>query len=115
MYSVECFAIILIILVIIIVFFRVHKPGYALASLPLCILPFAQLLNKVVFKEVTSGNIAVIIGVIIGALIVACILTGLLSGNIQNKKARASYLSVAGLFQLVLCLVLISKIIKIII
>ncbi len=114
---VECIAIIFIILCIVIVFLRAKRTSYALAVLPLLIVPVLHILaiycSRTFSLLFSLDRNLVMIGIDALGLIAACLLLGLASGNISSKKSRFYYLILTGAFLVILSWVLIANNLKI--
>lgn len=110
---VESLSIILIILGIFVVFLRSKRADYALSTIPLAIVPAAQLLSELFVPSISRGlslDAAIVqVGVVAGSLIIACIVMGLMSNQIRSKRSRGTYLAVCGMFLLILSSVFIHS------
>ena len=108
------FSIIVVILLMFIIFLREHRLEYAKTAAILMILPAmyalscvaASVANRLLSVEETH---VIFYGVIVG-LILACILIGCMANKIGKKKFRVVYVSVNGLFVLILTIIMLLKI-----
>lgn len=108
---VECLAIFGLIFVVVVMYIRAKKKNYALATVPLLILPAANIL-----AYAFSGGISNILPVdrftaysainIVGAVISSC-LVGLMSEKFGKKTVRAAYITMSLIFNIVLAAILI--------
>lgn len=111
---VESIAIIVVILLIFIIFLREHRIEYAKTTAILTILPASYALSyfiSYIMNKLFSINSTYIIfyGIIIG-LILTCILIGCMAYAINQKKLRIIYVSMNGLFVLILTIIMMVKI-----
>ena len=110
----ESIAIIVVILLMFIIFLREHRLEYAKTAGILMILPGTYAISCVV-ASVANRLLSVeqmhiiFYGVIVG-LILACILIGCMANKIGKKKLRVLYVSVNGLFVLILTIIMLLKI-----
>ncbi len=110
---IECICIILIIFLLIFAFLRSHRKKYAISMIPLVILPAMHLIAYPIsyylsrtfgIMEGKTQNVITII-----ALIISCIALGIMSGFFNVKKNRIAYITICGIYTLVLALILILK------
>ena len=111
---VESIAIIVVILLIFIIFLREHRIEYAKTAAILTILPVSYALSYFIsylINKLFSINSTYIIfyGILIG-LILTCILIGCMAYEINQKKLRVIYVSMNGLFVLILTIIMMVKI-----
>ena len=110
----EAIAIIVVILLIFIIFLREHRIEYAKTAVILMILPGMYALSCVVSSVINKllsvdETYIIFYGVIVG-LILACILIGCMAHKIGKKKLRVVYISMNGLFVLILTIIMLLKI-----
>lgn len=111
---VECWAIIIIILAMCVIFMRANKANYALGTLPLVMVPFGRIfsgplarwLHRLWGLPATEVRVAIIAVM----LVLSCIFYGVLSGTIHAKRSRISYLCLCGGFSIILSIVMILNI-----
>ena len=110
----EAIAIIVVILLMFIIFLREHRIEYAKTAAILMILPGTYAMSCVIssilskFFSVDETYI-IFYGVIVG-LILTCILIGCMAYKIGKKKLRAVYVSMNGLFVLILTAIMLLKV-----
>ena len=109
---VECWAILLIILVMSYMYSRAGRRNFGMAVLPLTFVPFAHLVGgplSRVLVDCTSMRFPNIvqISIDVAAMVVSCVIFGILSRSIQKKSSRMAYLLLCGGFTIVLAWVLI--------
>ncbi|MEF9853806.1 MAG: hypothetical protein RSB36_01230 [Hydrogenoanaerobacterium sp.] len=112
---VECWAIILLIVIIAYVISRTGRAGQAVAILPLITVPVFHLLGGPssrfiggLFSVFSKPLIRVSFDV--AGLVVACVLYGLLAGNMGSRGGRRVYMILCGGFSALLVIVLIGRI-----
>lgn len=113
--TVECISIILVILCTSFIFFRTKRKDYAIAVLPLTIVPFIHFIayhavnySFAVLKS-NAGKILPMSDII--ALVLSCIIVGIMSGSIKSKTARRSYIAISTVFLIALVWIFIYDII----
>ncbi|MCM1328350.1 MAG: hypothetical protein NC253_02830 [Ruminococcus sp.] len=108
---VECVTIFGLIFVVAVMYIRAKKRNYALATVPLLILPAANVL-----AYAFSGGIAGLLSIdrfiaysaidIVAAVVSSC-LVGLMSGKFGKKSVRGAYIAMSLIFNIVLAAILI--------
>ena len=112
---VECWVIIVLILVMAYMIFRTGKTGQAVAILPLLLVPLAHILGSPLSRFLDSlfsglsGNLFWISFDVVG-LVATCVLCGLLAGNMDTRGGRRAYMLLCGGFSAVLTIVLVNSI-----
>lgn len=110
---VECVAIVLVILLMAFSFLRAKRKDYAFTTLPLLVLPlmhiFSMLLAKPLHGMFSLDAGGIIVAIDATALVASCIILGAVSHRISSKKARSVYLTICGIFVVVLTWVLIAN------
>ena len=105
---VECVAIVVVLLAIMLVFLRSHKKSYILAIVPLLFVPVAFLITTLLSHKLVGMPLGVfrISGTLLG-LVSACLMLGILASRMKSKKRRYIYLVTSGMFLLLLtwCLI----------
>jgi hypothetical protein len=108
---VECWAIVTIVLAIAFIFLRAGRKPYFFGMLPVIFAPAAHILAYVLSKPLGSlfhtapGRIYAVFDLL--ALIAACICFGIFSCSFKGRRTKILYLSVCGIFTLILSLILI--------
>lgn len=108
---VECLTIFGLIFVVVIMYIRAKKRNYALATVPLLVLPAANIL-----AYVFSGGLATLLSIdkfiayssidVVAVVISSC-LVGLMSGKFSKKAVRGAYITMSLIFNIVLAAILI--------
>lgn len=111
---VESIAIIVVILLIFIIFLREHRIEYAKTAAILTILPASYALSYFISYAINKlfsvdSTYIIFYGIIIG-LILTSILIGCMAYAINQKKLRIIYVSMNGLFILILTIIMMIKI-----
>lgn len=108
--AVECVVITLIFAAVIFSFAHINRIKWVIATVPLCILPFANSVASVICNNILGvempRNIA--FAVIIIAAMVSCIWVGIASGFLLTKRMKIPYVSVGLMFNIVLSLILMN-------
>lgn len=112
---VECWVIIVLILLMCYAIFRSGKTGQAVAILPLLLVPLAHLLGNPLSRLLDglfanlSGRLFWVSFDVIG-LVVTCVLCGMLAGNMGKRATRRTYMVLCGVYSAVLTIVLVNSI-----
>lgn len=109
----ESIAITVVILLIFIIFLREHRIEYAKTAAILTILPisyaFSYIISYVINKLFSVNSTYIIFyGILIG-LILTCILIGCMAHAINQKKLKIIYVSMNGIFVLILTIIMMIK------
>ena len=107
---IECFAIVLLIFAIFILYLRTGKKKTGISILPLVTVPVAHIISFVVSHKIAYlfniDDLTVGIIIHIAALVISAILIGLFADN-YYKKYRKLYLVISGAFCFILSCILI--------
>lgn len=110
---VDCWVIVVIILVISSVFLRTKRKDYALAVLPLAIVPLAHIVSSPVSKIIAKIYPWEFNDIRLSFEIIALVVTGIFltqsSMKIKSKTSRNAFLILCASFCIILELVLIYK------
>lgn len=111
----ECWAIIILIVLMAGIFLRGRKSTLAVMTLPLAIVPFAHLCSGPIAKvivqlDAVSNELFVCICVHVIGLIVTCVLVGGLARNLSNPRACRAYIITSAIFTFCITAVLIHAI-----
>lgn len=108
---VECLTIFGLIFAVVIVYLHADKRNYALATVPLLILPAANILSYAVsgsLSEVLSSDrFTVYAAINIIAVVVSSCLVGIMSAKFGKKSTRAAYVTMSLVFNVVLAAILV--------
>ena len=108
-----CWAIVIVLLAMVIIFLRARKKEYAVAILPLLIAPVIHIFSGVAAKwldaavPLTAGQLRVIIDLTAG--LISCLLLGLASRGIADRRTRNGFFWCCAGFVVVLTLVLVTN------
>lgn len=106
--AIECGVITAMFAVIVVVFFRKKRKLWALATLPLMLVPFTEFVFDLVLREAFGlqvGPYGRILAILI-AVAVSCAWIGAVSEGIKNKKRRVTYIGMTNLFNITLAAIL---------
>lgn len=107
----QCLVIALMILMIAFGFMRAKRVKWAVATLPLVVLPLVNGVFEKVLELVNGGafNFMTAMAEIVISVVISCIGIGVCSALLlKGKKTTIPYISVSFLFTLVLALILIN-------
>lgn len=107
---IECAVIAGIMLAMSVIFFMKKRVSWALATLPLTIVPLAELLLAWLFVRVFRFQISVYWGMfgLVCAVAVSCVWIGIAAGTLEHKSSKATYIGVANAFNIALAAILIN-------
>ena len=106
-----CWAIVIVLLAMLVVFMRAKKKEYALAVLPLTLVPFAHIVSGVIARLVdplvflSYTEIRVLID--LTAALFSCLLLGFSSRGIEEKRSRRLFTIFCAGFTILLTWVLV--------
>lgn len=110
--AIECIVITGIFILFVIVFFRSKRKEWAIATLPLTLVPFTDFVLELIvarwFKvEVTAfgGILSLLIAVAVSAAWV-----GAAAGSLKHKRTKATYIGISNAFNIALAAILINDI-----
>mgnify|MGYP006874638096 CR=1 FL=1 len=110
--AIECSVITLLMLFIVGAFIRARRKMWALATLPLFLVPSTHAISIFVMTIVLKLEVTLALAAIpiIIALVVSCTWIGFVAATmIRKKKSRISYLAICVGFDVILSLILISS------
>ena len=108
-----CWAIVIVLISVFIVFMRKGKREYAVAVLPLVLVPLMHIFSGVLANalaiplQLTASEIRVIFDITAG--LVGCVLIGLFALNIKGKRTRIAFMISCSGFIIILTWVLIMN------
>lgn len=110
--AIECAVITALFIVIVIAFLRKKRKTWAIATLPLTLVPFTEAFMFFVFAKLFSVSVDPFIRIIVllVAVAVSCVWIGCASGSIKNKKRRATYIGITNLFNVLLAAILVNNV-----
>lgn len=109
---VECFVIIGVFVLMEVIFLRTHHKAWAVAMLPLGIVPLTDIVLELVIKVLFHAEVTVLGGVValMIAVAVSAAALGFCSSLIESKRSKASYITISNTFNIVLAIILINDI-----
>lgn len=110
--AIECGVIMLLLLFIVGAFIRSKRKMWALATLPLFLVPSAHAISIFVMTIVLKLEVTLALAAIpiIIALVISCTWIGFFGAiSLHKKKSRISYLAITVGFSVILSLILISS------
>ena len=109
-----CWSIVVVIVAMFIIFMRAHKKDYALAIMPLVIVPlmhiFSAILSKLLVDIFPLKDYEIRVLLDLTAALVTCLLLGLSSRQIAEKRTRNALFVCCSGFIIILSIVLIVNI-----
>ncbi len=112
--AIECGVITALFAVIVIVFFRRKRKFWALATLPLMLVPFTNF----VMEFLVVGTFGAQIGpfgktlALIIAVAISCVWIGAVAGGMKNNKKRVTYVGITNVFNVLLAAILAHNILS---
>lgn len=112
--AVECGVISTMFLLMAIIFFRRKHIEWALAVLPLVIVPLTEFVLVLVIEQILHREIDVFGGIL--ALVIAVVTSAIwivvASTKLKSKKTAATYVAITNFFNVALSAILINSLIK---
>jgi len=106
---IECLAIFGIIFAISIIFLRSKRKDYAATTLPLLILPSANILISIFSGSIAKlpfGQLTTIMFINIAAALISCVIVGVASLKFSKKHTGITYIVICILFNVLLATIL---------
>lgn len=107
----ECAAIFCLIFVVAIMYIHSHKKDYALATIPLLILPLINVLSYLLSGKISSllpmDKFTVYAAINIIAVIASSCTVGIMSAKFKRKATKTAYIAMSLIFNIVLAAILI--------
>ncbi|MBP1560851.1 MAG: hypothetical protein J6C96_06380 [Oscillospiraceae bacterium] len=108
---IECIVILGLIVVVALMYIRTKKKDYALATVPLTILPLANVLaytcSGVLSNLFPMDKFTVYAALNIVAVIISSCFVGIMSGKFKKRTIRASYITISLIFNIALAAILV--------
>lgn len=112
--AIECGVISILFLIMAVIFFRRSHKEWALAVLPLTIVPLTEFVLVLVIENIMHREIDVFGGIL--ALVIAVVTSAIwiviASTKLKSKKTAATYVTITNLFNVALSAILINSLIK---
>jgi len=111
--AMECGAIVCILAVMTLIFWRRQHIKWVWATIPLMLVPLTYIITDYLLMEVFLFGISVPAEsiVLIAAVGISCVWLGLVSNGFKNKRTRVSYIIIANAFNVALAAILSYRII----
>ncbi len=111
--AIECGVITALLVVIMIVFLRKKRKEWAIATIPLMLVPFTEFVADFLLWQLFNIQVSVFVRLImlVIAMAVSCVWVGISSNSFKNKKVRVSYIVVCNIFDILLGIILIHYIV----
>lgn len=112
--GIECGVIAAMFTVIVIVFFRKKRKLWALATLPLTLVPLTEFVLDFIFGfalKIVIGPYGRILALLI-AIAISCAWIGTASIGIKNTKKRVTYIGITNAFNVILAAILAHNILS---
>lgn len=113
----ECAAIFCLIFVVVIMYIRSHKKDYALATVPLLILPLVNVLSYLLSGKISlllpMDKFTVYAAINIIAVIASSCTVGIMSSKFKRKATKSAYIVMSLIFNIVLAAILIYNMFQI--
>lgn len=112
---IECWVIIVLLLVMSYAIYRTGRAGQAVSILPLLLVPTAHLVGSPLSRFLDSlfpqlsGRLFWVSFDVVG-LVFTCVLCGMLAGNMGTRKTRRVYMVLCGVYSAVLTIVMVNTI-----
>ena len=108
----ECIAITGIFILIVIIFFRSKRKEWAIATLPLTLVPLTDVVLELVLARIFKVEITAFGGIL--ALVIAVAASaawvGAAAGTLKHKRTKATYIGISNAFNIALAAILINDI-----
>ncbi len=107
--AIECGVITAMLIVIMIVFLRKKRIPWAVATIPLMLVPFTEFVMDFLLWQLFGLHVSVFIRLIalLIAMAASCVWVGMSSMSFKSKKVRISYIAVCNIFDIMLGIILI--------
>lgn len=115
---VECLTIFGLILAVVVVYLHAGKKDYAFATIPLLILPAANVLSYMLSGRISDhipmDMFTVYTAINVFAVVVSSCLVGIMSGKFSKKSTRAAYITMSLVFNVLLAAILVYNMYEIV-
>lgn len=114
--TIECGVITGILIAFSVIFFRTKHKEWALATLPLTLVPLTEFVLTVLFVNVFDMSVSIYWGVfaLVAAVAMSCAWIGFVSNRLKSRKTRATYIGIANAFNVLLAAILINNILSVV-
>ena len=108
---VECLTIFGLIFAVVVVYLHAGKKDYAFATIPLLVLPAANVLSYILSGRISNvlpmDMFTTYTAINIFAVVVSSCLVGIMSGKFGKKTTRAAYITMSLVFNVLLAAILV--------
>ena len=107
----ECAVITVLLLFAVFALMRAKRRKWAIATLPLAVMPFVNVMAKVISEDVFGIGYTFVVALIViaTAMVISCTWIGFLTATLlQKRKYRTSYLIGCIAFNIILAVVLLA-------
>lgn len=113
--GIECGVIAVLFIIIGVVFIRKKRIQWALATLPLTLVPLCEFVLGLVVGELFGATVDIFVRLIalVVAVAVSCVWIGFVSGGFKNKKRRFTYIGITNIFNVTLAVIIIYNILTV--
>lgn len=110
--AIECGVITGVFALIVIIFFKSERKEWAIATLPLALVPFTDFMLELVVVRMLKAEITVFGGILTLLIAVAASAAwiGGASGLLKHKRTKATYIGISNAFNVALAAILINDI-----
>lgn len=112
--GIECAVISGLFVIFIAVFLYTKRKQWALATLPLLLVPLTDVTIEYLLKKVFNVDVTVFGGILalVIAVAVSAAWVGFFAGHLDHKRYKATYISITNLFNVALAAIIISNILS---
>lgn len=109
---IECGAITGIFILFVIIFFRTKRKDWALATLPLLIVPLSDFVLEILIVKAFKIEVTAFGGILmlVIAVAVSAAWIGAAAGILKHKRTKATYIGISNAFNIALAAILINDI-----
>ena len=110
--AIECGAIAGIFVLFVIIFFRTKRKEWALATLPLLIVPLSDFILELLVVKAFKAEVTAFGGILVLVIAVAISAAwiGAAAGLLKHKRTKATYIGISNAFNVALAAILINDI-----
>ena len=114
--AIECGVITGILVIMAIFFFTKKHKEWGWATLPLALVPFTEFVMTIVFVRLFHMSISLYWGifVLLCAVAISCGWIGFAANGLKHKGTKATYISIANVFNILIAAILIGNILEVI-
>ncbi|MCM1164969.1 MAG: hypothetical protein NC299_04125 [Lachnospiraceae bacterium] len=110
--AIECGAITGVFLLFVLIFLRTKRKEWALATLPLTLVPLADFVLELIVVRMMKVEVTAFAGILVLVVAVAASAAwiGAAAGTLRHKRTKASYIGISNAFNIALAAILIYDI-----